>query len=639
MAESENALNLLPDKPCKHCKSMPKLGLKCKNCGSVFHPGCVKYIKNVKLINDNQVICCANSETEPVAASELCTNINTTNIVNNGDVSSIEINYLKSLLAHKDLIINNQQDTIESLKAQVGLLNTLLSSTSLNTVAGSLQQTTKMETRWYLMPGQSLETTKIEDRGRALHATKDAWKNITRHLDRNRLKQEAIDHEIHQKQALKKGSQDMTRNWDNSVENIRKRKEEARLARIAKEEQDKMERFYILRGEQETLRQKYISDAKKKIYLTKGHPKGLTSALILSEVLYEREKQMELDQEILEHELDEAAKYAESVKEGARQEEKEKMEERQKEYEKKMENRKLYLNEIQQREETNRKQRQDRIDKERQDIANMEKEFARIKQIETEDEQQRRDNTKKEVAEFVKEQEHALEIIRLEDLEQDNIIKIYAEAKHNIDCIRRRKEEEMQKALNARREAAVKKAVAAAQAKGDEEDRIIKKAIEEREEIEFEKLQAEKKYQEQLEKDRKEERIKQAKREAQRKFEENEIMKWQMLNRFKTNDVIKEYNKKKEEEEWQKKLRYRQNLFEQMAENDVVKKIQKDKEDKIFQESLEKINDEDKQFFDYADEVLEYAKKKNRSTTPIERCIYVSTNHDKQFLFSNFVNF
>ncbi|KAK4886485.1 hypothetical protein RN001_002756 [Aquatica leii] len=142
MAESENALNLLPDKPCKHCKSIPKLGLKCKNCGSVLHPGCVKYIKNVKLINDNQVICCANSETEQVVASELCTNINATNIVNNSDVSSIEINYLKSLLAHKDLIINNQQDTIESLKAQVGLLNTLLSSTSLNTVAGSLQQTT-----------------------------------------------------------------------------------------------------------------------------------------------------------------------------------------------------------------------------------------------------------------------------------------------------------------------------------------------------------------------------------------------------------------------------------------------------------------------------------------------------------------
>ncbi|KAK4874889.1 hypothetical protein RN001_014249 [Aquatica leii] len=42
-----------------------------------------------------------------------------------------------------DLIINNQQDTIESLKAQVGLLNTFLSSTSLNIVAGSLQQTSK----------------------------------------------------------------------------------------------------------------------------------------------------------------------------------------------------------------------------------------------------------------------------------------------------------------------------------------------------------------------------------------------------------------------------------------------------------------------------------------------------------------
>ncbi|KAK4876199.1 hypothetical protein RN001_012621, partial [Aquatica leii] len=80
MAESENVLNLLPDKPCRYCKIMPKSGPKCKNCGCVLHPGYVKYIKNVKIIDDNQVICCTSSEVGQADLSELRVSIDATNV-------------------------------------------------------------------------------------------------------------------------------------------------------------------------------------------------------------------------------------------------------------------------------------------------------------------------------------------------------------------------------------------------------------------------------------------------------------------------------------------------------------------------------------------------------------------------------
>lgn len=74
-----------------------------------------------------------------------------------------------------------------------------------------------MESRWYLRPGQTLQTTKIEDRSRALHITGNLWESITAHLDRNRLIQEAIEKEKVRKKFLKEGSQQMAENWEDSV--------------------------------------------------------------------------------------------------------------------------------------------------------------------------------------------------------------------------------------------------------------------------------------------------------------------------------------------------------------------------------------------------------------------------------------
>jgi hypothetical protein len=75
-----------------------------------------------------------------------------------------------------------------------------------------------MESKWYLFPGQTVENTKISDRAHALHITAASWNNITRHLDRKKRIQEAVDKERVHRESLKDGSRGMTKEWVNSIE-------------------------------------------------------------------------------------------------------------------------------------------------------------------------------------------------------------------------------------------------------------------------------------------------------------------------------------------------------------------------------------------------------------------------------------
>ncbi|KAF5272487.1 hypothetical protein FQR65_LT17388 [Abscondita terminalis] len=45
-------------KPCRYCKNKPKERFLCIGCDSLIHPGCIKYLKNVKKLVNNKVTCC-----------------------------------------------------------------------------------------------------------------------------------------------------------------------------------------------------------------------------------------------------------------------------------------------------------------------------------------------------------------------------------------------------------------------------------------------------------------------------------------------------------------------------------------------------------------------------------------------------
>lgn len=126
---------------------------------------------------------------------------------------------------------------------------------------------------------------------------------------------------------------------------MRQLKEEAPRKRREKEAEEKMNKYLQLRKEQERIRQEYVDKSRKTIYTSTEYPRRLNGALVLSHVLKEREKQVELAEKIKKHQREEEEIYAEKVKAGVAEEEMEKEEERIQQLKKKAKLKKLYISE------------------------------------------------------------------------------------------------------------------------------------------------------------------------------------------------------------------------------------------------------------------------------------------------------
>ncbi|KAG5874494.1 hypothetical protein JTB14_037781 [Gonioctena quinquepunctata] len=121
MAESKNNVDVNNElKPCRRCQKIAQSGLKCVTCGTLSHIGCLKLLKGVKYLVNNNVVCCdefqTNLEDEPDkffnSASDLIIE----------DAKTMEIRYLKTIMEKNYLLIMNQQLTISSLQEQIKLM-------------------------------------------------------------------------------------------------------------------------------------------------------------------------------------------------------------------------------------------------------------------------------------------------------------------------------------------------------------------------------------------------------------------------------------------------------------------------------------------------------------------------------------
>lgn len=54
-------------------------------------------------------------------------------------------------------------------------------------------------------------------------------------------------------------------------------------------------------------------------------------------------------------------------------------------------------------------------------------------------------------------------------------------------------------------------------------------------------------------------------RKEEQKRKEKEVKKWEMLNRYKSDEVMKYYDENNKKKQWNKTLKYRQDLVEQMV--------------------------------------------------------------------------
>lgn len=488
-----------------------------------------------------------------------------------------------------------------------------------------------MESKWYFFPGQTVENTKISDRAHALHLSQSAWHGITRHLDRKKRIQEALDKEEAHKRALKEGSQAMTKQWPDSIENQRLRKENEREQRNKKDTDAKIKNFYKMRAEQEEIRKKYVEKVKKDLFLSSGYPKQLTSALLMSETLYEREKQIEFDNMLKKHEEEVAKEMADKVREEAERDKREDEEKRQKVFQEKIKIRDILKEQVLKRELEGKEALRVKAEKEEIDRINAEKEEAFLKQCEFDMKLRKRREMAEEKRKELAEEKLKRETTLKEEKEMEEACEIYAEVKNRIECMKKTKLREMHEADLKRREEIARKVAHIKESKDKEENERIAAVQAQKEKEEIAKMLLKKQKLAYEKQQRTEDRREYLERKQREKETEDELKKWEMLNRCKTDDVIKEHNKEHMRKNWEKIMAYRRDLLEQMAEE----KEESDKEKQInelwVQEMLKPGKMQDQMFFEYANEVLELAKKKQRPTYPIERVIQVRiTNKEKE---------
>lgn len=124
--------------------------------------------------------------------------------------------------------------------------------------------------------------------------SKADWSRIRAQLERKQREEEAIRAKREAKEALHQQSKDMVKNWSNTIAGQRLQKLEARKIREEKEEAERVQIDIEEAKYQAEKRKEAIDKAKTLQYYQTDRVKGFHGALLLTEVLKERDAQLDL---------------------------------------------------------------------------------------------------------------------------------------------------------------------------------------------------------------------------------------------------------------------------------------------------------------------------------------------------------
>lgn len=119
---------------CKRCNNSVTTGHKCRRCGIVSHKSCLKTIK-ATFYEDSTVDCCSNFATSTKTSNVANSEPTVITVDVEKSVERIKISYLEEIVRQKDLVIKNQAMLIESLQAQITLINRNTSVHTENTIS------------------------------------------------------------------------------------------------------------------------------------------------------------------------------------------------------------------------------------------------------------------------------------------------------------------------------------------------------------------------------------------------------------------------------------------------------------------------------------------------------------------------
>lgn len=448
------------------------------------------------------------------------------------------------------------------------------------------------------------------------------WARIQSHLQRREMEEERLRRIQEDRLRLHEMSQEKVRNWTNTVYGQRQKKLEARRQREEEEEEERKKIDVEEAKYQAEQRRVAIERAKTQQYFQTDRLKGFHSALLLSEVLKERDAQLELKR--IKEKMNSGSDK--ELVERANQENSEAIRKDSEERQKQAEKNRIAADFL-------KAQMQDRArqtEKEKEESQVEAEEIERLNELYREEMRKllemKNVESKRQMSEHLRQMEDARymkDIERMRQEQDDEDCRIFASAKKKIMRMRAEKERDLmiekQERLDRIRE---KLASQMKQAVDDEDDRI-KRAIEEKEERgtkeEAEKEGKRQKMFQLIKKHREEQEEKFQRQKVERKQQESESLKKRVEA-----DAVFAAN----ESEKQKKR------FEDAKQLSGLHLEQADERQRLEQELLEQERDQEHRnrelldleeglFQAYAQGVINHSEKRGRNTIPLQRAARV----------------
>lgn len=442
------------------------------------------------------------------------------------------------------------------------------------------------------------------------------WQRIQNNLTRANPQREAAERRLRERRTLHDCSKEVVKNWDNTIEGQRQIKLKAKAIR---DEQDEQQRQIVDLEEaklQAEMRKERIIDAKRKLYNETDRVKQFHGALLLTEVLKERDAQVDQKKSKGDWQKERAKKLVERQKREYQEAVKEDLEkacERKSAAQATSEVLKQQMNErtesAEQDKEVDREEgkvikSQYRVFEAAQQTIQAERRTEKINLMDT------------YVSEIDKKEEVEKEVIDKDEAKNKERRK-FVNAKRKMAKLRKEKEQELFENFQYRQENMCKKLDNLKMQEVDDEDDRIEKAVQEREEKRKKEQEGKEleynKTQQQIHKHRME-AMEDAHTEKEKELAEDTALRIMRVD---------EDNKYQSQMETETNLRRAERVkLQKDHENQVTRKKggmkEKQERDLVFdKQNMEKLVEEEQHFQEYAADVINDAKKSGRNPYPL----------------------
>ncbi|KAH9520065.1 hypothetical protein Btru_059855 [Bulinus truncatus] len=463
--------------------------------------------------------------------------------------------------------------------------------------------------------------------------TKQDWERIEKELNYKQIQEEMVHKIREEREEQKRKSKELIKNWANTIAGQRQRKLQARTIREEKEEAERREIDIEEAKIQAQMRREAIEKAKTQQYYQTDRVKNFHSALVLTEVLKEREAQLELkrmkEQAMGDQDL-EYMKIDRELYEKGVQADQEKARER---LELATRTREFQFAQINEHLKSNVKEKQDSL-KEAEELKKLAVQF----QIEKERLENIRREERLAMLQGNMMQIQDVEKMKLlqqkQDEEEDEECRIFAAAKRKMMKLRAQKEQEIHDEKQAHLEKIREKLAAQMKQKVRDEDNRIRTAAEE---AEIKRLEEERAKEEKLLKEIKlqaEHRKKQLQEKEEKKKrdkkEELEILEMRRAadELFRQNEMEKAIRRKQEAEAL--KNFHVDQYNEQVSKEEATRRTQL----ALDKANVELIEKEEAQFQEYAQKVIDHCRKGGRNVYPLEKAAKIGSGGGSGPVFS-----